>query len=79
MPDSVEVAQFMNEMDARTAAAMLASIGIESVVVTDNAGGAFPSLSGLAGGVRLVVSRQDEAAALEALAEAPDAEQPNSD
>lgn len=79
MSDSVEVARFMNEMDARTAAAMLSSIGIESRVLTDNAGGAFPSMSVLNGGVRLVVHRDDEQAATDALDEADDAEQPNSD
>ncbi len=66
MPDNVEIARFMNEVEARTAAAMLESMGIESRVVTDNAGGAFPSLSPL-GGVRLIVSRYDEAEAIAAL------------
>ncbi len=79
MPDSVEVARFMNEVDARTAAAMLTSIGIESRVLTDNAGGAFPSMSALSGGVRLVVHRDDEQAARDALDEEFDTEQPLSD
>jgi len=67
MSETVEVARFLNEFEARTAAAMLSSIGIESRVVTDNAGGAFPSLSPLSGGVKLVVNRYDEAEARDAL------------
>jgi hypothetical protein len=69
----------MNEVDARTAAAMLSSIGIESLVLTDNAGGAFPSLSVLNGGVRLVVHPDDEQEALDALAEEFETEQPPPD
>jgi Putative prokaryotic signal transducing protein len=79
MSESVEVARFMNELDARTAAAMLSSMGIESLVLTDNAGGAFPSLSGLSGGVRLVVHPDDEQEALDALDEEYETEQPSSD
>jgi 3'-phosphoadenosine 5'-phosphosulfate sulfotransferase (PAPS reductase)/FAD synthetase len=79
MAESVEVARYMNEVDARTAAAMLSSIGIESLVLTDNAGGAFPSMSALSGGVRLVVHPDDEQEALDALAEEYETEQPPPD
>jgi 3'-phosphoadenosine 5'-phosphosulfate sulfotransferase (PAPS reductase)/FAD synthetase len=79
MAESVEVARYMNEVDARTAAAMLSSIGIESLVLTDNAGGAFPSMSALSGGVRLVVHPDDEQEALDALAEEYETDQPPPD
>lgn len=68
MSGLVEVGRFASTFDATTAAALLESFGVESRVVTDNAGGAFPSLSPLSGGVRVLVRARDEARAREVLA-----------
>ncbi|MCL1593765.1 MAG: DUF2007 domain-containing protein [Actinomycetia bacterium] len=59
MTDVVEIATFGTTFEARTAAAHLKSEGIRSSVVTDNAGGAIPSMSLLEGGVRLVTTAED--------------------
>ena len=68
MSDIVEVATFGTTFAARAAAAHLESEGIRASVVTDNAGGAFPSMSSLAGGVRLVVAESDADRAADVLA-----------
>lgn len=57
--DIVEVGRFTGEFAGRTALAHLRSEGIESHMLTDDAGGAFPSLSMLSGGVRIVVRAED--------------------
>ncbi len=57
------IGHFSDELSARTAAAHLAAEGIEARVLTDNAGGSFPSMSSLGSGVRLVVRSDDEATA----------------
>jgi hypothetical protein len=67
MPDIVEIARFSGEFDAQIAKAHLASVGIEANMVTDDGGGAFPNLSMLTGGVRLIVRGEDADAAVEAL------------
>jgi len=59
MSDIVEIASFGTTFEARTASAHLASEGIESSVLTDNAGGTIPSMSLLEGGVRLVTRSED--------------------
>lgn len=59
MSDIVEIASFGSSFEAKTASAHLASEGITSSVVTDNAGGAIPSMSMLEGGVRLIVRTED--------------------
>ncbi len=59
MEDIVEVATFGTTFAARAAAAHLTAEGIRSSVLTDNAGGAIPSMSLLDGGVRLVVASDD--------------------
>lgn len=59
MSDIVEIASFGSSFEAKTASAHLASEGIKSSVVTDNAGGAIPSMSLLDGGVRLIVRTED--------------------
>jgi len=59
MSDIVEIASFGSSFEAKTASAHLASEGITSSVVTDNAGGAIPSMSLLEGGVRLIVRTED--------------------
>ena len=59
MNDIVEIASYGTTFAARAAVAHLESEGIKASVVTDNAGGAIPSMSNLSGGVRLVVSSDD--------------------
>lgn len=67
MPDVVEIARFSGEFEAQVAKAHLASLGIEATMVTDDAGGAFPNLSMLVGGVRLVVRSEDAQTAMDGL------------
>ena len=67
MSDIVEIARFSGEFEAKVAEAHLASIGIAANMVTDDGGGAFPNLSMLTGGVRLIVRSEDAEAAMEAL------------
>ena len=69
MNDTVEIATYGSTFAARAAAAHLESEGIQSLVITDNAGGAFPSMSGLSGGVRLLVSGNDAERASQILSE----------
>ncbi len=59
MADLVEAGRFMTEFEALTALAVLESAGIDARMVTDNAGGALPSLSQLSGGVRILVRAED--------------------
>ena len=67
MSHLVEIGTYESVLAARVAAAVLDSVDIESQIVTDNAGGAIPSLSPLAGGVRLLVRAEDEVDAKETL------------
>jgi hypothetical protein len=67
MSDIVEIARFSGEFEAQVARAHLESVGITASMVTDDGGGAFPNLSMLTGGVRLVVRSEDAEAAMEAL------------
>ncbi len=67
MSNLVELGTYESVLAARVAAAVLESVGIESHIVTDNAGGAIPSLSPLAGGVRLLVRAEDQIDAVETL------------
>jgi hypothetical protein len=66
----------MSVFEARTACAVLESVGIDATVVTDNAGGALPSLSQLSGGVRVLVRENDAATAREVLAGDDETETP---
>lgn len=59
MSDIVEIARFSSDFEARTVLARLNADGIDAKIVTDNAGGAFPSLTMLGGGVRLFVRSED--------------------
>jgi hypothetical protein len=59
MNDIVEIASYGTTFAARAAVAHLASEGIKASVVTDNAGGAIPSMSNLSAGVRVVVVSDD--------------------
>lgn len=67
MSNLVELGSYESVLAARVAAAVLESVGIESHIVTDNAGGAIPSLSPLSGGVRLLVRAEDRIDAVETL------------
>lgn len=67
MSDVVEIARYSSEFAGLTAVAHLDSEGIEARLLTDNAGGAFPSLTMLSGGVRIIVRATDAPAAREAL------------
>jgi hypothetical protein len=69
MSDIEEIAAFGSSFEARLAVAHLETLGITASVATDNAGGAFPSMTGLSGGARLVVRREDAQRALDALEE----------
>ena len=71
MNDRVQIAVFTNELAARTAMAHLAAEDVDAVMLTDNAGGAIPSLSPLGQGVRILVHRDDAAIAREILESAP--------
>jgi hypothetical protein len=67
MSDVVEIARFSGEFEGQIALAHLSSEGIEASMITDDAGGAFPNLSMLTGGVRLLVRAEDAEAATLAL------------
>jgi len=73
MSEIVEIAKFSSEFEAQLALAHLMSEGIRAEMVTDDGGGAFPNLSMLTGGVRVLVRSEDAAAAIEALDDRRDA------
>ena len=75
MTDIVEIATYGTTFAARAAAAHLEAEGIRASVVTDNAGGAFPSMSLLSAGVRLAVTSDDAERAASILADSFDAEE----
>jgi hypothetical protein len=69
MSDEIVVLrQFGNEAEANLAASVLEANGIPARVVTDTAGGAFPSLA-LVFPIRLLVRRDDRSLALQLLDE----------
>jgi fructose-1-phosphate kinase PfkB-like protein len=65
MSARVEVGAYPTRSDAELAQTTLAAAGIESVVVSDDAGGAYPF--DLAGGARLLVEEADAEEAAEVL------------
>ncbi|GMQ94022.1 MAG: hypothetical protein BMS9Abin12_1504 [Acidimicrobiia bacterium] len=67
MSDIIEIARYSSEFAGRTALAHLQSEGITAQMLTDDAGGAIPSLTMLTGGVRVVVRAEDAEAATLAL------------
>lgn len=67
MNDVVEVASYQTVFSAEIAVAHLESVGIDANIATDNAGGAFPSMTGLSG-ARVIVRSEDSGRAKEALA-----------
>ena len=64
----IEVATYPTRSDAEWAQAALDAAGIEAVVVSDDAGGAYPF--DLSGGARLLVDEADAADAAAILAAA---------
>jgi hypothetical protein len=74
MPDIVEIAAFTTTFDAEVAIAHLASVGIEAFLASDDAGGAFPSMTGLGGGARVLVRSEDAGAARDALTDLDNAD-----
>jgi len=78
MSDIVEIGRFSSEFEAQLALAHLASEGITARMVTDDGGGAIPTLSMLTGGVRLIARSEDADAARAALAGLPENDGPES-
>lgn len=72
--DIIAVGSYASVFDAQVAVAHLQSMGIDARTATDDAGGAIPSLTALAGGARVMVLRDDADRAREALAEFEDGE-----
>ena len=58
-------------MEAEMAAGLLEAEGIDTLIMADDAGGAYPMLQ-FVRGVRLLVFREDEARAREILAAVPE-------
>jgi hypothetical protein len=71
MSEKVEVASYPTRSDAELAQAALAAAGIESVLTSDDAGGAYPF--DLTGGARLFVEEADAEDAAVVLGERPPA------
>jgi len=78
MSDIVEIGRFSSEFEAQLALAHLASEGITARMVTDDGGGAIPTLSMLTGGVRLIARSEDADAARAALSTLPEDDGPRS-
>jgi Putative prokaryotic signal transducing protein len=72
MSDISAAASYTSTFDAEIAVAHLASLGITAHLTSDDAGGAFPSMSGLGSGARVMVRTEDLAAAQQALADLDD-------
>ena len=64
----VRIGSFASYFDAEVAAAHLEAEGIEHAIAKDDGGGAFPSMTGLAGGASIVVKKEDAVRAEEILA-----------
>jgi hypothetical protein len=67
LDDAVVLETFPNRMMAEMAAGVLASEGIEALVLADDAGGAYPMLQFIRG-VRLLVAPEDQYRARQILA-----------
>jgi hypothetical protein len=67
LDDAVVLETFPNRMIAEMAAGLLASEGIEALVLADDAGGAYPMLQFIRG-VRLLVAPENRYRAREILA-----------
>ena len=68
----IQVGAYPTRSDAELAQGALAAAGIASLVVADDAGGAYPF--DLTGGVRLLVAEADAEDAAEVLSEPPEAQ-----
>jgi hypothetical protein len=66
----IEIGAYATRSDAEIAQSALAAAGIDSVVESDDAGGAYPF--DLSGGARLLVDEPDAKAAAQVLATEPD-------
>ncbi|MCL4503867.1 MAG: DUF2007 domain-containing protein [Deltaproteobacteria bacterium] len=66
LDDAIVLETFPNRIEAEMAAGLLASEGVEAMVVADDAGGAYPSLQ-FVRGVRLMVAAEDAYRAREIL------------
>jgi hypothetical protein len=71
LEDAVAIETFPSKAAADLVASLLESEGIETWVLTDDAGGAYPALQ-LTQGVQLFVSRENEEWAKEILADLPE-------
>jgi hypothetical protein len=69
MQDLVVIANYSTAFGARVAQAHLRSLGIDSKVLADDAGGVIPSLTALSSGVRVLVRSEDVEVATSALGE----------
>lgn len=59
MDELAVVASYDSEFAAQVARAHLESVGVDANVVSDDAGGAFPSLTPLGSGARVMVRSDD--------------------
>ena len=66
--DIVMLAEFSDRNEAKVVQSLLASNGIKSDILTDNAGGMYPNLS-FSRGTRLLIREEDLEAAKRVLAE----------
>ena len=64
----VSIGSFASYLDAEIASAHLEAEGIEHGIAKDDGGGAFPSMTGLAGGASIVVKAEDAERAKDILA-----------
>jgi hypothetical protein len=69
--DAVVLETFSSRMEAEMAAGLLEAEGIDTLIMADDAGGAYPMLQ-FVRGVRLLVFKEDEARAREILAAVPE-------
>ena len=66
LDDAIVLETFFSRIEAEMAAGLLESEGVETMVLADDAGGAYPMLQFIRG-VRLMVYREDETRAREIL------------
>jgi hypothetical protein len=71
MPAPFHLRTFTSRFEAEMAQGLLASAGVHSWLVTDDAGGAYPFQ--LSGGAQLMIDESDRAAAEQLLEQAPEA------
>ncbi len=69
--DAVILDTFSSRMEAEMAAGLLEAEGIDTLIMADDAGGAYPMLQ-FVRGVQLLVFKEDEARAREILEAVPE-------